>query len=215
MAARHPSIHDELCERGIVSAHDIEARAIALRAEFAPWLGWLVTDPANPLVFVTDDHTDRRELVRQCLTIGYDHLAGEISLASWRALGGEIATTPTLTAAEVQGRPVLDVRQSSEYRGGHVPGAGHVELGTLPAVAGAVEDGAVVMCGHGERAATAASLLEAAGRRVAVLVGGPGDWAEAHHRPRIASLGSHASATKGCGPPFRLLFERSAAKSCS
>jgi hydroxyacylglutathione hydrolase len=36
------------------------------------------------------------------------------------------------------------------------------------------------MCGHGERAATAASVLEAAGRDgVAILDGGPGDWAAA------------------------------------
>lgn len=35
-----------------------------------------------------------------------------------------------------------------------------------------------VMCAHGERAATAASLLEQAGREdVAVVVGGPEDWA--------------------------------------
>jgi rhodanese-related sulfurtransferase len=36
------------------------------------------------------------------------------------------------------------------------------------------------MCGHGERAATAASLLERAGRHdVAVVAGGPDDWREA------------------------------------
>jgi len=44
-----------------------------------------------------------------------------------------------------------------------------------------VEPGPVVtMCGHGERAATAASVLERAGRTgVAVLSGGPPDWADA------------------------------------
>jgi hydroxyacylglutathione hydrolase len=37
-----------------------------------------------------------------------------------------------------------------------------------------------VMCGHGERAITAATLLARAGHRdTAVLVGGPNDWAEA------------------------------------
>jgi rhodanese-related sulfurtransferase len=42
----------------------------------------------------------------------------------------------------------------------------------------------VVMCGHGERAATAASLLERAGRTdISVLVGGPDDWAAAHATP--------------------------------
>ena len=37
-----------------------------------------------------------------------------------------------------------------------------------------------VMCGHGERAMTGASLLEAAGHRgLSVLAGGPDDWSEA------------------------------------
>jgi rhodanese-related sulfurtransferase len=40
------------------------------------------------------------------------------------------------------------------------------------------------MCAHGERAATAASILERAGRPgVAVTVGGPDDWAAATHEP--------------------------------
>jgi len=39
------------------------------------------------------------------------------------------------------------------------------------------------MCGHGERAATAASVLERAGHvGVAILQGGPADWADATGR---------------------------------
>ena len=37
-----------------------------------------------------------------------------------------------------------------------------------------------LMCGHGERAMTGASILAAAGRAdVSVMVGGPEDWARA------------------------------------
>jgi rhodanese-related sulfurtransferase len=40
-----------------------------------------------------------------------------------------------------------------------------------------------VMCGHGERAMTAASLLTRHGHHdITVAVGGPGDWAAAHGR---------------------------------
>ncbi|HET7667139.1 MAG TPA: rhodanese-like domain-containing protein, partial [Mycobacterium sp.] len=40
-----------------------------------------------------------------------------------------------------------------------------------------------VMCGHGERAMGAASVLEAAGHRdLAVLDGGPPDWVRATGR---------------------------------
>jgi len=42
----------------------------------------------------------------------------------------------------------------------------------------------VVMCGHGERAMTAASLLQRAGHDgLAVLAGGAADWAAATGRP--------------------------------
>jgi rhodanese-related sulfurtransferase len=78
----------------------------------------------------------------------------------------------------------LDVRQDAEFADGHLPGARHVELGDLPEHADDVPGGpVVVMCGHGERAMGAASLLERAGHRdVAVLVGGPADWAGATGR---------------------------------
>ena len=76
---------------------------------------------------------------------------------------------------------VLDVRQAGEYASGHLPGARNIELGALTSQAAAVKGRPVVtMCGHGERAATAASVLERAGHiAVAVLPGGPLDWADA------------------------------------
>jgi hydroxyacylglutathione hydrolase len=61
------------------AGHIPGALSIALRPQFASWLGWLLDD-AQPLVFVLDEGQDRGELVRQCRTIGYDHL-----VASWPA----------------------------------------------------------------------------------------------------------------------------------
>ena len=59
----------------------------------------------------------------------------------------------------------------------------HVELGQLAAAAADLPgDGLAAMCAHGERAVTAASVLERAGREgVAVVIGGPDEWAAAHH----------------------------------
>jgi len=77
---------------------------------------------------------------------------------------------------------VLDVRQRSEYAGGHLPGARNVELGRI--ADGPIRmDATVVMCGHGERAISAASVLERAGQpSVSVLTGGPHDWARSTGR---------------------------------
>lgn len=75
---------------------------------------------------------------------------------------------------------VLDIRQDNEYAAGHLPGAGHIELGALTARADGLPTGPmVVMCGHSERAMGAVSLLKRAGRDdVKALDGGPQDWAD-------------------------------------
>lgn len=168
------------------AAHVPGALSIPLRGQFATWLGWLAP-PDTPLVIVRNADQDPAEVVWQALKVGYDMLAGELGdgMAAWTATGHPVAATTLVTAEQVGDRRILDVRQLAEFAGGHVPGAVHVELGGLAAAAGQLADEpTVAMCGHGERAAGAASLLERAGRRdVAVLVGGPDDWARATGRP--------------------------------
>lgn len=148
------------------------------RPQFATWLGWLVPR-SRPVVFIADGTVDRHDLVWAALTIGFDDLAGELAggIDAWRAAGRELVRTPLVDGSAADGRRVVDVRQRSEFAAGHVPGAVHVELGDLSGATGAVPDGPVLVhCGHGERAMSAASLLERAGHRdVAVLDGGPGD----------------------------------------
>ncbi|HET8787614.1 MAG TPA: rhodanese-like domain-containing protein, partial [Actinomycetes bacterium] len=167
------------------AGHIPGALSIALRPAFASWLGWLVDD-TQPLVFVLDDDQDRGELARQCRTIGYDHLVGELAggMAVWRIANLPQAQLPVVEAEQLGDQPgvVLDVRQASEVADGHLPGAVAVELGAL---AGAdhpeLPEGPVtVMCAHGERAMTAASLLARAGHKdLRVVRGGPGDWQRA------------------------------------
>jgi hydroxyacylglutathione hydrolase len=165
------------------AGHVAGSLANTLRPQFASWLGWLVPDPATQLVFIAGDHQDRREIVRQCFNIGYENLAGELAggVAAWRAAGGQVATIPLVEAAHLGDETVVDVRQVSELAAGHVPRAVHLELGSLSQRLAEVPRGRLaVMCGHGERAATAASILYAAGRSdLAVVTGGPTDWASA------------------------------------
>lgn len=164
------------------AAHIPGALAIPLREQFATWLGWLLPDTV-PLVFVTGDGQDLEEIVWQAYKIGYERLAGHLAggMPAWPAAGGATATTAFVTADRAPGGPYLDVRQEVEYATGHVPGAVHIELGDLAEHAADAPTGAVVACGRGERAMTAASLLERAGRTdMTVLDGGPAEYAAAH-----------------------------------
>jgi glyoxylase-like metal-dependent hydrolase (beta-lactamase superfamily II)/rhodanese-related sulfurtransferase len=165
------------------AGHIAGSMADTLRPVFASWLGWLV-GADRPIVFVLDDDQDRAELVRRCLDIGHEQLIGELAggVDTWRAAGRPVATIPMVDPAGMAGA-VVDVRQADEYTAGHVPGARHVELGSIPTTS-VPDEPLTVMCGHGERAMTAASLLTARGHTdVAVLDGGPGTWTAATGRP--------------------------------
>ena len=166
--------------RDYAAAHMPGSLSITLRSAFATWLGWLVRDPSAPLVFVRGEGDDPEEIVWQARKIGYDNLAGELAggVAAWMAAGQEVRSMPVLDPADANRVQVVDVRQPEEYAAGHVSGSRNVELGSLAEdpVTGLV----VTMCGHGERAATGASILERAGRSdVALTCAGPDDWAAA------------------------------------
>jgi hydroxyacylglutathione hydrolase len=171
----------------IVDARPIDAFAaghipgslsIQLRDQFATWLGWLVED-GRPIVFVLDDDQDRAEVVRQALKVGYERLAGEVAggVTVWAETGLELSRITLVPAALASGT-IVDIRQDPEYVAGHVPGVLHVELGSLAAAGAPASGPMTLMCGHGERAMSAASVLEGQGHReLAVVVGGPSEWA--------------------------------------
>jgi hydroxyacylglutathione hydrolase len=157
--------------------------SIPLRDEFALWLGWLVDIEAS-ILFVTGRDQDRQGLVRACLGIGYENLAGELTggIQAWSARGHPLTSTAR-SHIGLLNTQMIDVRQTSEWEAGHIPGVIHAELGSLDA-ADLPNRSLAVHCGHGDRASTAASLLERAGRTdVTVMIGGPDDWATATGLP--------------------------------
>ncbi|HUR15085.1 MAG TPA: MBL fold metallo-hydrolase [Mycobacteriales bacterium] len=165
------------------AAHLPGSLSIELRDAFATWLGWLV-DPNLPVVIVRNPDQDVDEILWQALKIGYDGLTGELAggITAWRASGGATASIPVIDAADADPHHVVDIRQHSEFAASHLPGARNVELADVTSrpLAGPVQ----TLCGHGERAATAAGLLVAAGRTdVTIVVGGPAEWSAATGNP--------------------------------
>lgn len=170
------------------AAHVPGAISIPLREVFATWLGWLGPHD-RPLMLVRDDDQDLDEIAWQATKVGYE-FAGQMvgGVAAWQTAGGAVATVALVTAAQLDGLDgieVLDVRQDAEFVAGHLPAARNLELGAVAALADQLPDApTVVMCGHGERAMGAASLLARAGRRhLTVLTGGPQDWSGVTGRP--------------------------------
>ncbi len=154
------------------------------RDAYAVWLGWLVPE-ATPLLFVTGD-APVDQLVDESLLVGYEDFAGWLKggVEAWRESGRELRKIELVDAVRakrylLEGAASLDTREPDEYGSGHIEGAIHIPLGKLPREAQTVprDRPLVVYCGHGERASTAISLLEAAGFRELInLDGGMGAW---------------------------------------
>ncbi|WP_369274638.1 rhodanese-like domain-containing protein [Streptomyces sp. R11] len=165
------------------AGHIPGALSVHLREQFAVWLGWLLPEDA-PLVFVTAPGQDLAELTWQALKIGYDRLYGHLTMDAWTADGGERESVEFVAADGVGDRPVLDVRQQSERDAGRIPDAVGIELGALTTRTDEAPPSPVVHCTRGERAMTAASILQRKGHPdVAVLKGDPTDWSKATDRP--------------------------------
>lgn len=159
-------------------AHPTGAISIAFRDAFASWLGWVVPFGERIVLVIEEDSVPAS--VTMARRIGYDAVEGWLSFATWRDAGMPVSSIQTLSPVQARehGR-LVDVRQAAELRSGRVAGAEHLELGDI--IAGEVpsENNVVTYCGHGERSATAASLLERRGLRVANLSGGISAWRSA------------------------------------
>lgn len=165
------------------AAHPAGALSIPLRPAFASWLGWLAPHD-RPIIVLREPDQDRDEVLSQAAKIGYENIVGEIAggIDAWTTAALPTTSTPLTEATADPDVRVLDIRQEAEYHAGHVPGALHVELGELPGNLDRLTDvPTVVMCGHGERAMGAASILAGRGfSHVSVLAGSPEDWVDAN-----------------------------------
>jgi len=79
------------------------------------------------------------------------------------------------------GATLLDVRENSEWKSGHAPGAVHVALGNIDQAPKRLRQDrpVVVMCATGMRSRTAARHLRGRGYDAASLSGGMGAWQRA------------------------------------
>jgi rhodanese-related sulfurtransferase len=98
--------------------------------------------------------------------------------------GKKLATEVTIDDLEraiAAGEFVVDVRESFEFEAGHVPGAHHIALNTIPDHLEKFPKGAKVwiICQSGGRSMTAANYLDAQGFEVVSVAGGTGGWINA------------------------------------
>jgi hydroxyacylglutathione hydrolase len=185
-ARRHTAtVIDARPQADFMARHTPGAISNAFRDSFATWLGWLVPENSE-LLFVLGDEPLQR-VIDECLLVGYERFAGALAGGMKAWADREVATAELTDASATRGLLLdgglaLDVRESSEFAEGHIPGALHIPLGELESRAHSIptDRPIVTYCGHGERSATALSLLERLGfGQLANFDGGFDAWQEA------------------------------------
>jgi hydroxyacylglutathione hydrolase len=163
-----------------------------LRAGFGSKLAWLA-NLEQELVFIGRDNEDGRRAGQLAIAVGLRKLAGFLDggMTSWRQERRKVESIERLPVAALADRAagdtiqILDVREQQEWETGHIPGSTFTpwhDINGLPD--GLDPDRPIaVICGSGQRAATAASLIQRHGGRhvIHVVDGGVPKWERLGH----------------------------------
>jgi len=144
-----------------------------LRAGFGTKLAW-IADRDREIVFVGRDDEDGRTASRLATAVGIRKLGGYLhgGMTAWRAEGREVARVERIDVRALAERrerdprlQILDVREDSEWRDGHIPGSMHVPYHDIHGLPDDLDPGrpVAVICSSGERSVVAGSLLKAYG----------------------------------------------------
>ena len=154
---------------------------IAIKGDFAPWVGAMIPDVKHPLLLVTDEGMED-EVVTRLARVGYDNVFGYLKggVDAWKNSGKEIDTIERIDAEEFAKRfaenklRVVDVRKDGEYSAEHVDGAWHASLQFInqEMAAFSKDETNYVHCAGGYRSMIAASLLKSRGYHNLVEVRG-------------------------------------------
>ena len=185
------------CANGVViDARDVEAFAgghipgsvNVWQGGMAIYGGWIGC-AHDPVWLVADDPQAALDARLALARIGLDRVEGALAggFPAWRNAGREVAALATTTPRKLaerlkgEGAAVLDVREESAFKEGHIPGARHVHAGRLEEKLDDLgldrDEPVAVTCSVGHRGGLAASLLARAGyTNVSNLLGGMTAW---------------------------------------
>ncbi len=145
---------------------------IGIDDNFAPWVGALIPDLKQAILFVCDEGREE-EVVTRLSRVGYDNAIGYLKggFEAWKASGGEVETVEEVTAGEFAKRyrkgdvNLLDVRRVSEYNAQHVRGAQHFPLDFISRNMSEIDRDKTyyVHCAGGYRSMIAISILKSRG----------------------------------------------------
>ncbi len=153
---------------------------IGIQGGFAVWLGTLVEDINQPIVFIAN--TDKAEEVAlRAARVGYDNVLGHLTggISTWTNAGEPVETITSIQPEEFAKRTtervVLDVRKPGEYEAEHVENAKLFSLDFIRSNMDELDKNQeyFVHCKGGYRSMIASSILKANGiENIVEVIGG-------------------------------------------
>ena len=193
--ARSAQIVDVRPDAEFAKRHALGSINVPSSKSFATYAGSVIDYDRDLYLIGTRDAVSKS--ARALALIGYDRVAGAFDAGAFDAGAFDAGTTniPELALTSItqisteelkqhlaEGAHVLDVRNTSEWNEGHIPGAVHIPLAQLRDRLGEIPaDGTLILqCQGGSRSAIAASVLESLGRPdLANFAGGYRAWEQA------------------------------------
>lgn len=163
---------------------------IGIDGNFAPWVGALIKDINQKIIFIADDELRVNEIVTRFSRVGYDNTLGYLNggIQDWLAHGFEIDKIGSISAhkfvemlenGEME-KPV-DVRKQTEYESEHVVGVENFPLDWIHDNFAEINPDKeyFLHCASGYRSLVAASIFKANGvKKVTDVRGGFNDIKE-------------------------------------
>ncbi|MBI1184400.1 MBL fold metallo-hydrolase [bacterium] len=163
------------------ASHIPNAIFIGLDGSFATWVGTLIPDINQAIVFIADEGRED-EVVTRLARVGYDNTLGYLKggMNSWKDAGFETETIKSVSVDELEkliegeNLNVVDVRKPSEFAAEHVADAKNIPLDYLNEYLGELnkDETYYLHCKSGYRSLISASILQSRGYHVINVNGG-------------------------------------------
>ncbi len=147
---------------------------IGIDNDFAPWVGALITNINQKIIFIADDELRVNEIVTRFSRVGYDNTLGYLNggIRDWIAHSFNVDKVSSISGAKFTDKlvngsieKVLDVRKKSEFDSEHVIGVENFPLDYIHSNFAEIDSSKeyFLYCATGYRSLIAASIFMANG----------------------------------------------------
>ena len=181
LETQHALIIDTRTKEAFAAGHIPGSWYVGIEDSFAPWVGALVQDLNQPIVYLADPGMEN-EVVTRLARVGYDNAFGYLKggMHSWKAAGKAVETLREIDAEDFahlyskEPLNLLDVRRKSEFMSEHLVGAANFPLDFIHRILHTLDRDKTyyVHCAGGYRSVIATSILMSKGYHKVVNIRG-------------------------------------------